>query len=173
MEKTTHTSNPAMDKAFVFIAQNREAEPEASNVDLKALRRRVDLHLVPIMFMCFVAQFLDKVLLNYAAVMSLNQDLGLRGNDFANANTFTYVALLVAEIPTGEDQLVRVPAIASSLTYMSQDWSSAKSLPPSGFRPMCSCGALQLLPWQEYTIITLSWSRGSFSVSSKLPLGHA
>lgn len=102
-EKTTGASHSGMDKAFVFIAQNREAEPEASNVDLKALRRRVDLHIVPIMFMCFVAQFLDKVLLNYAAVMSLNQDLGLKGNDFANANTFTYVALLVAEVPTGKD----------------------------------------------------------------------
>lgn len=102
-DKTIGASNPGMDKAFVFIAQNREAEPQASNVDLKALRRRVDLHIVPIMFMCFVAQFLDKVLLNYAAVMSLNQDLGLKGNDFANANTFTYVALLVAEIPTGKD----------------------------------------------------------------------
>lgn len=103
LENTIGTSKPGMDKAFVFIAQNREAEPQASNVALKVLRRRVDLHIVPIMFMCFVAQFLDKVLLNYAAVMSLNQDLGLEGNDFANANTFTYVALLVAEIPTGED----------------------------------------------------------------------
>lgn len=53
------------------------------------------------MFICYVAQFIDKVLLNYAAVMSLNRDLGLKGNDFANVNTFTYVALLVAEIPTG------------------------------------------------------------------------
>lgn len=103
MEKAIDASNSGMDKAFSFIAQNREAEPEAANVDLKALRRRVDLHVVPIMFMCFVAQFLDKVLLNYAAVMTLNQDLGLKGNDFANANTFTYVALLVAEIPTGKD----------------------------------------------------------------------
>lgn len=102
-EETIGASNSGMDKAFVFIAQNRDAESEASSVDLKALRRRVDLHIVPVMFMCFVAQFLDKVLLNYAGVMSLNQDLGLKGNDFANANTFTYVALLVAEIPTGKD----------------------------------------------------------------------
>lgn len=101
MEKAIGASHSGMDKAFAFIVQNREAEPGATNVDLKTLRRRVDLHIVPIMFVCFVAQFLDKVLLNYAAVMSLNQDLGLKGNDFANANTFTYVALLVAEIPTG------------------------------------------------------------------------
>lgn len=143
MEKTTDASNPGMDKAFIFIAQNREAEPESSNVNLKALRRRVDLHVVPIMFMCFVAQFLDKVLLNYAAVMSLNQDLGLKGNDFANANTFTYVALLVAEIPTGKDpcEFPLQPA-----DCMSQDSSSAKSLPPSGCRPMYSCGELRLLP---------------------------
>lgn len=143
MEKTVDASDPGMDKAFVFIAQNREAEHEASNVDLKALRRRIDLHVVPVMFICFVAQFLDKVLLNYAAVMSLNQDLGLKDNDFANANTFTYVALLVAEIPTGKDmcEFLLQPADCTS-----QDLSSAKSLPPSGCRLMYSCGALRLLP---------------------------
>ncbi|TKA72539.1 hypothetical protein B0A49_04233 [Cryomyces minteri] len=44
-------------------------------------------------------QFIDKVLLNYAAVMGLNKDLNLKGNDFSNAATAFFIAYLIAEIP--------------------------------------------------------------------------
>ncbi|KAH6605879.1 hypothetical protein Trco_005032 [Trichoderma cornu-damae] len=51
------------------------------------------------MFLCYTMQFLDKVILNYAAVMGLNADLHLQGNDFSNVATFCFVGLLVFEIP--------------------------------------------------------------------------
>lgn len=47
-------------------------------------------------------QFLDKVILNYAAVMGLPQDLGLQGNDFSNIATFLFVGLIAFEIPNSE-----------------------------------------------------------------------
>ena len=37
----------------------------------------------------------------YAAVMGLNKDLKLRGNDFTNAATAFFIAYLVAEVPNG------------------------------------------------------------------------
>lgn len=46
-------------------------------------------------------QFIDKVSLNYAAVMGLTPALGLQGNDFSNAGTAFFIAYLVAEVPTG------------------------------------------------------------------------
>ncbi|KAF4551412.1 Thiamine pathway transporter-like protein 3 [Elsinoe fawcettii] len=45
--------------------------------------------------------WLDKAILNYAAVMGLPKDLRLTGNDFSNVNTFFYVATTLAELPTG------------------------------------------------------------------------
>ncbi|KOS17304.1 Thiamine pathway transporter THI73 [Escovopsis weberi] len=51
------------------------------------------------MFCCYTMQFLDKVILNYAAVMGLGKDLKLRGNDFSNIATFLFVGLLCFEIP--------------------------------------------------------------------------
>lgn len=72
------------------------------DVPLGKIRRLIDWRIIPIMFCCYTLQFLDKVILNYAAVMGLGQDLKLRGNDFSNANTFTFVALLIAEIPNGD-----------------------------------------------------------------------
>jgi hypothetical protein len=38
----------------------------------------------------------------YAAVMGMNEDLKLVGNNFSNTATALYIATLVAEIPTGK-----------------------------------------------------------------------
>ena len=37
----------------------------------------------------------------YAAVMGLNKDLKLKGDDFTNAATAFFIAYLVAEVPNG------------------------------------------------------------------------
>ncbi|MCJ1231506.1 hypothetical protein MMC12_008183, partial [Toensbergia leucococca] len=44
-------------------------------------------------------QFIDKVLINYAAVMNLPKDLALKGNNFSNAATAFFIAYLIAEVP--------------------------------------------------------------------------
>lgn len=51
-------------------------------------------------------QFIDKVSLNYARVMGMNEDLKLNGNDFSNVATAFFVVYLVAEFPTGKVILV-------------------------------------------------------------------
>ncbi|KAF4556757.1 MFS-type transporter-like protein 16 [Elsinoe fawcettii] len=97
------------DQAFQFLTTHHATEEEIAAVDLRSLRRRIDWHIIPIMLFVYIIQFLDKVLLNYAAVMGINADLKLKGNNFADANTFTFVAILVAEFPTGYI-LNKVPA---------------------------------------------------------------
>ena len=37
----------------------------------------------------------------YAAVMGINADLKLQGNDFSNASTAFFIAYLIAEVPNG------------------------------------------------------------------------
>jgi hypothetical protein len=39
--------------------------------------------------------------MQYAAVMGLNSDLKLTGNDFSNASTAFFIAHLIAEVPNG------------------------------------------------------------------------
>ncbi len=112
---------PDLDQAFWYVQEssNRDAPYPASASDLKALRRKIDWHIVPIMFCCYTMQFIDKVLLNvshrfsccaiaarltkkqYAAIMGLNKDLKLKGNDFTNAATAFFIAYLVADILNG------------------------------------------------------------------------
>jgi hypothetical protein len=90
------------DQAYTFLTKIGAADGVHSEVNLKSLRRKVDWRIVPIMFLCYTMQFIDKVSLNYAAVMGLIPDLKLKGNDFSNAATAFFIAYLVAEVPTGE-----------------------------------------------------------------------
>ena len=63
--------------------------------------RKIDWRIVPIMFLCYALSFLDKVVLNYAAVMGLLKDLHLKGNEYSNLATFFFVAYVLAEFPQG------------------------------------------------------------------------
>ncbi|KAF7324125.1 MFS domain-containing protein [Mycena kentingensis (nom. inval.)] len=64
------------------------------------LVRKIDRHIVPIALVAYTLQALDKLDLNYAAVMGINPDLKLVGSDFNNAASAMYIAYLVSEVPT-------------------------------------------------------------------------
>ncbi|MCJ1469832.1 hypothetical protein MMC07_008474 [Pseudocyphellaria aurata] len=89
------------DRAHQYILNATAGAETHTPVDLKALRRKIDWKIVPLMFCCYTIQFVDKVLLNYAGVMGMNQQLGLVGNNFSNAASVFYIAYLIAEIPNG------------------------------------------------------------------------
>lgn len=69
--------------------------------EYSAILRKVDWHIIPIMLACYFLEFLDKVLINYANVMGLQQDLGLTGNDFSLMATAFFIGFAVSEIPQG------------------------------------------------------------------------
>lgn len=87
-----------LDTAWKYLDANRDAGT-SEPIDLAALRRKIDWHIVPLMFLCYTLQFLDKVILNYANVMGLQKDLNMGGNDFSNVATFLFVGLLAFEVP--------------------------------------------------------------------------
>ncbi|KAH6900565.1 major facilitator superfamily domain-containing protein [Thelonectria olida] len=92
-------SDVDIDVAWEFLDQHRDAATQHETVDIDALRRKIDWRIVPLMFACYTMQFLDKVILNYAAVMGLRKDLNLKGNEFSNIATFLFVGLLCFEVP--------------------------------------------------------------------------
>lgn len=87
-----------LDQAYWYVHEHAAVETAAST-DLRRIRKMADWWIVPIMFLCYTMQFIDKVLLNYAAVMGLNKDLKLKGNNFSNTATAFFIAYLIAEIP--------------------------------------------------------------------------
>jgi hypothetical protein len=56
-----------VDAAWTFLDQNREAAGASEDVDIDKMRRKIDWHIVPLMFCCYTMQFLDKVILNVSA----------------------------------------------------------------------------------------------------------
>jgi hypothetical protein len=51
-----------LDDAFKYLHDHAHAA--FTSIDLAALRRKIDWRIVPIMFVCYVLQFVDKVVIN-------------------------------------------------------------------------------------------------------------
>ncbi|KAA8645672.1 putative MFS transporter [Aspergillus tanneri] len=87
-----------IDQAWDYLT-NHDNNHNTDPIDLAATRRKIDLRIMPFMFCCYFLQFIDKVMYNYAAVMGMKQDLGLKGNNFSNAASAFFIAYLIAEVP--------------------------------------------------------------------------
>lgn len=61
-----------LDEAWTYLNQHRgtRAAADLEAVNLSSLRRKIDWHIVPLMFLCYTLQFLDKVILNVSPVPS-------------------------------------------------------------------------------------------------------
>lgn len=63
-ETPDDASTGGVDTAWKYLDAHRDASDAAGPIDLAALRRKIDWHIVPLMFLCYTLQFLDKVILN-------------------------------------------------------------------------------------------------------------
>ncbi|EOD49509.1 putative allantoate permease protein [Neofusicoccum parvum UCRNP2] len=78
-----------------------DGDVPADEVNEKALLRKIDWRIVPILFLTYFLQFLDKVVVNYANLMGIQKDLGMKGNDFSWMATAFFIAFALAEFPQG------------------------------------------------------------------------
>ncbi|KAK5154397.1 hypothetical protein LTS14_006532 [Recurvomyces mirabilis] len=85
-----------VDEAFYAVKHQKEVG-ETTNVDEKRLLRRIDLKLMPLMFMCYFLQYSDKTLINYAAVMGLIEDTNMPDNGFSHLAIAFYCSFLFFE----------------------------------------------------------------------------
>ena len=53
-----------IDDAWSYLNTQHRDSHDADSISIKALRRRIDWRIVPLMFGCYTMQFLDKVILN-------------------------------------------------------------------------------------------------------------
>ncbi|KAK5652679.1 hypothetical protein OQA88_10273 [Cercophora sp. LCS_1] len=95
------TDSGTFDEAWKYLDTHRDTKVPVTTDEaaLKAIRRKIDWHLVPLLFLAYLMQILDKVVYNYAGVMTLHTDLNLRGNDFSNIATFLFLGQALFEIP--------------------------------------------------------------------------
>ncbi|KAJ4983888.1 major facilitator superfamily transporter [Stagonosporopsis vannaccii] len=88
------------DKALEFLRINEDGEEgTVVTIDENALVKRIDWMIVPIMFACYFLQYLDKSLLNFAAVMGIREDANLTTEQYGTLSWLFYLAFLIFEMP--------------------------------------------------------------------------
>lgn len=93
-----------LDEAELFLQQHgiphsRLGELMADETALKALRRKVDWSLMPLLCGTYLLQYIDKQALSYAAVFDLFPSTGMTSDQYSWLASIFYFAYLVAEWP--------------------------------------------------------------------------
>jgi len=90
-EKSMHAvcdSKPALhgseDAALQFL-RDKELGTVSDFHETRALRRKIDMRIMPLLCFVYFLQYLDKTLLNYASVMGVKDHL--KGNEYNNLGT--------------------------------------------------------------------------------------
>ncbi|PMD47908.1 MFS general substrate transporter [Hyaloscypha variabilis F] len=90
-----------MNKECLERGTTKEVVPDGpeSLIPRSRILRKIDLFLLPMMFITYGFQFLDKAILGYAAVYSLMADNHLVGSDYSWTTSIFYFGYLVFEYP--------------------------------------------------------------------------
>ncbi|KAI0469362.1 allantoate permease [Xylaria cf. heliscus] len=85
------------------VAQFRrfaEADAEWHRAMNKKLMRKVDIHLLPLLVLMYLLNFLDRNNLSQARLGTLEEDLGMKGTDFNLATSILFVGYLLMQLPS-------------------------------------------------------------------------
>ncbi|KAF2807700.1 MFS general substrate transporter [Mytilinidion resinicola] len=97
-------------------AQGVEIDP----AEAKKVLRKIDLRIVPVLFITYLLQYLDKNGINYASVYGLQKGTHLTGNDYSWLGSIFYFGYLFAQYPAGY-AMQRLP-IAKFLGFATLGW---------------------------------------------------
>ncbi|KAK5118704.1 hypothetical protein LTR85_007910 [Meristemomyces frigidus] len=92
-------SSAALDETYNLYKQE-----DVTNVDPQEARkvlRKIDLHILPILMMTYMLQYLDKSSINFASVYGLKTGTKLHGQDYAWLSSIFYLGYLFAQYPAG------------------------------------------------------------------------
>lgn len=69
--------------------------------EAKRVLRKIDYHILPILMMTYMLQYLDKSSLNFASVYGLRKGTHLHGQDYSWLGSIFYFGYLIAQYPAG------------------------------------------------------------------------
>lgn len=76
------------------------APPKIDHVVETKLVRKLDLHIIPIIMMLYLFSFLDRVNIGNARLYGMEEDLGMKGNQYQTAVSILFVTYLLSELPS-------------------------------------------------------------------------
>ncbi|KAL2417683.1 putative transporter [Exophiala dermatitidis] len=151
-------SNPAE-------AETGHATPLLSPSEERKLVRKIDMHIIPVMFVLYLFQYLDKTSLGGTAIMGIIQDAKLKGTEYSWISSFFYVGFLVAS-PISAVALVKFP-VAKVVVVTVLIWAAIVMCMAAG-KDFGSLSALRILLGvfeaainPGFTMITSMWYKPS------------
>lgn len=84
----------------VIYRQFASYSPEWHERMRKQLLRKVDWHLLPMLILMYLLNFLDRNNLSQARLGTLEKDLGMKGTDFNLATSILFVGYLLMQLPS-------------------------------------------------------------------------
>ncbi|KAI1427134.1 allantoate permease [Xylaria sp. FL1777] len=94
----TAVSQDLDDNYEFFVAGD---EVDATKREIKKVVRKIDYHIVPLLFVIYFLQYLDKNAINFANSYGLQQGTNLHGQDFSWLGSIFYFGYLGGQLPSG------------------------------------------------------------------------
>ncbi|KAF7158138.1 hypothetical protein CNMCM5623_002804 [Aspergillus felis] len=171
--QTTH-NDPIKEKAAQFLATVNEDRTFTAEEE-KAVLRRIDRRILPLLLGAYFFQQLDKSSLSYVSIFGIVEDANLHGKQYSWLGSILYLAqlvmqpiaaLLLVKLPTGKLIASAVFLWGSSLAIMAacRDFPSLLGLrfTLGAFEAMIapSCVAVTQMWWRrgEQTLRTAFWN---------------
>ncbi|KAI0393068.1 allantoate permease [Xylariaceae sp. FL0594] len=96
-EKTV--SSRDLDENYEFFKARTDVE--ATEEELKKVVRKIDFRVVPILFLLYFLQYLDKNAINFANAYGLQKGTNLHGQDYSWLGSIFYFGYLAGQFPSG------------------------------------------------------------------------
>jgi hypothetical protein len=81
LDDTTSGSDRDLDDTYRVFQRTQALE--ATESEIKKVIRKIDARVVPVLFVTYMLQYLDKNSLNFASVYGLSQGTNLHGQDYS------------------------------------------------------------------------------------------
>jgi hypothetical protein len=88
-----------VDEGYDLFEEAQKGEVTVSQEASDAVRRKIDLHLLPLMCLLYGLNFVDKVAMGWAALFDFREDLGIVGAQYAWAGAMFYFGYLAGQYP--------------------------------------------------------------------------
>ncbi|EOD46336.1 putative mfs general substrate transporter protein [Neofusicoccum parvum UCRNP2] len=114
----TSASDSALDDSYETYKKNQGIQYDAA--EAKRVLRKIDLRIVPVLFVTYMLQYLDKNGINYASVYGLKTGTHINGSQYSWLGSIFYFGYLATQYPSGY-LMQRLP-IAKFLSFTTIGW---------------------------------------------------
>ncbi|KAI0204070.1 allantoate permease [Astrocystis sublimbata] len=98
-EDRTTANSRDLDENYEFFRHGNGLD--ATEDEVKKVVRKIDLHVVPILFVLYFLQYLDKNSINFANAYGLQEGTNLHGQDYSWLSSIFYFGYLASQFPSG------------------------------------------------------------------------